>query len=181
MGFIVSQSVNSSTWGKLNQFYTRIENYRLDRINGKLHTTVLSYLDKEKADLTYPEYINSTSTQSYVLGGLLEYNSQSIDLNDYNYFVFHLTSSLEVIEELFEDRYVSESYSYFDYDEEGNVVELEGWTNPVLQNIKIGEQTVTKYKVDMSPITGSLYEYSYQKVKEEYGKIFGNENIIDQI
>ncbi len=181
MGFIVSQSIYSSTWGKLDSFYTRIENYRFDKITGRLDTTVMSYIDREKAELTYPEFTEDPSPKSYLVGGLIEYNSSSMDINDYNYFEFYLTSSVEVTEELFEKRWVSESFTYTDFDDEGNLVEMISWTDPELKNIKIGETTTTKTKIDLSPITGSIYSYGYQRVMEEYSKIFGQGNIIGDI
>jgi hypothetical protein len=181
MGFIVSQSILSSTWGELDSFYTRIENYRLNKIDGRVEVTVMSYLDREKAVQTYPEYKEDTPPKSYLLGGLIEYNSQSIDLNEYNHFKFYLTSSVEILEDITEERYVSESFMYTDFDDEGNLVEREGWTDPKLTNVKIGETRETKTKIDLSPITGSIYSYTYIRVMGEYSKIFGQENIIGDV
>jgi hypothetical protein len=181
MGFIVSQSIYSSTWGELDSFYTRIENYRFDKITGRLDTTVICYTDSEKAKLTYPEFTQDPPPKSYLIGGLIEYNSSSIDMNDYNYFQFYLTSSVEVTEDLFEERWVSESFTYTDFDDDGNLIEIETTTTPELRSIKVGEILVTKIKIDLSPITGSIYSYGYQRVMEEYSKIFGSENIIEDI
>lgn len=181
MGFIVSQSILSSNWGELDNFYCRIENYRLNKIEGRVEVTVISYLDREKAAQTYPEYKEDMPPKSYLLGGLIEYNSQSIDLNEYNHFKFYLTSSMEILEDITEERYVSESFMYTDFDEEGNLVEKEGWTDPVLIHVKIGEISKTKTKIDLTPITGSIYSYAYTRVMGEYSKIFGQENIIGDI
>jgi hypothetical protein len=181
MGFIVSQSIYSSNWGELDSFYTRIENYRFDKITGRLDTTVMCYIDSEKAKLTYAEFIQDPSPKSYLIGGLVEYNSSSIDINDYNYFEFYLTSSVEVIEDLFEESWVSESFTYTDFDDDGNLIEIETTTTPELRSIKVGEILVTKIKIDLSPITGSIYSYGYERVMEEYSKIFGSENIIEDI
>lgn len=181
MGFIVSQSILSSTWGELDSFYTRIENYRLNKIEGRVDVTVISYLDREKAAQTYSEYKEDIPPQSYLLGGLIEYNSQSIDLNDYNYFKFYLTSSVEIVEDIIEQRYVSESFMYTDFDEDGNLVEKEGWTDPKLTDVKIGETLETKTKIDLTPITGSIYNYAYQMVTEKYSEVFGKDNIIGDV
>lgn len=179
MGFIVNRNIISSTWGELDNFYCRIENYRLNKLEGRLDVTVKSYLDKQGARDTYPTYVEDQPPKSYLLGGLIELEDSSLDVNDYNYFKFFLTSSIEVVEDITEERYVSESFMYTDFDDEGNLVEREGWTDPVLAEVKIGEETVTKTKIDLTPITGSIYQYAYQKVVQEYSKVFGSGSIVE--
>lgn len=50
---------------------------------------------------------------------------------------------------------------------------------PLTQSVEVDEETKTLKNLDI--ITGSVYPYSYDKVKETYKGIFGEENIIDEI
>jgi hypothetical protein len=50
---------------------------------------------------------------------------------------------------------------------------------PLIQSVEIEGVTKTLKNIDI--ITGSVYTYSYDKLKETYKEIFGEENIIDQI
>lgn len=40
---------------------------------------------------------------------------------------------------------------------------------------------VTKSKININIITGSLFEYTYEKVKNHYKDIFGEDNVKDLI
>ena len=50
---------------------------------------------------------------------------------------------------------------------------------PLTQSVEV--EGVTKTLKNLDIITGSVYPYSYDKVKETYKEIFGEENIIDEI
>ena len=50
---------------------------------------------------------------------------------------------------------------------------------PLTQSVEV--EGVTKTLKNLDIITGSAYPYSYDKVKETYKGIFGEENIIDEI
>jgi hypothetical protein len=50
---------------------------------------------------------------------------------------------------------------------------------PLTQSVEI--EGVTKTLKNINIITGSVYSYSYDKVKETYKVIFGEENIIEEI
>ena len=50
---------------------------------------------------------------------------------------------------------------------------------PLTQSVEVDGVTKTLKNIDI--ITGSVYSYSYDKLKEVYKGIFGEENIIDEI
>jgi hypothetical protein len=50
---------------------------------------------------------------------------------------------------------------------------------PLTQSVEVEGETKTLKNIDI--ITGSAYSYSYDKLKETYKEIFGEENIIDEI
>lgn len=50
---------------------------------------------------------------------------------------------------------------------------------PLTQSVEVDGITKTLKNLDI--ITGSVYSYSYDKLKEVYKGIFGEENIIDEI
>jgi hypothetical protein len=50
---------------------------------------------------------------------------------------------------------------------------------PLTQSVEVEGEIKTLKNLDI--ITGSVYTYSYDKLKETYKEIFGEENIIDEI
>jgi hypothetical protein len=53
------------------------------------------------------------------------------------------------------------------------------YSYPLTQSVEIDGEIKTLKNIDI--ITGSVYSYSYDKLKEVYKGIFGEENIIDEI
>jgi len=67
------------------------------------------------------------------------------------------------------------SMSYNDEWKEWNMAHF----YPLTQSVEVDGEIKTLKNIDI--ITGSVYTYSYNKLKETYKEIFGEENIIDEI
>jgi hypothetical protein len=179
MGFIVSQSIVSDIYGEMPSFYVRIENYRLDKLNGQLFLTTGIYYDADSANiLNERSDIESVSIDTYPVNGEVEYNNNVYDMNNLIFHRLILTASYYNVEDIYEELPVSESISYYEYDSDGNMIET---TNEELiyKFVKTGEKLIDSVKIDISPVTASLFEFSYSYMKNKFGEVFGNEHIID--
>jgi hypothetical protein len=69
--------------------------------------------------------------------------------------------------------------TYYDFNDKGDIVEQTRETEKT-KTVQTGTETITKYKISINKNEGKVYEFAYASVKEEFGKIFGDENIIDE-
>jgi hypothetical protein len=177
MGFIVSQSVETFLGATLDSFYVRIEHYQLDKIRGTIGTTVAHYETPEAANATFPKYLEDIPSPYGRVPTSMSYNGEwkHYDM----WYEFHITSSVSITEQFTSSSWHSEMIDYIDFDENGDeiVAQKEEW----FETIITGSREIPKTLLDIGSITGSIYEYSYKKIKEVYSEMFGSENIIDEI
>jgi hypothetical protein len=177
MGFIIKQPLETNQ-GILTEAYVRIEMYRVDVFNGYLHTTVCMYPSKQGAADSFPEYFGESQTKpSQNVGVNITYNDQEMEYP--TYFYFPMTSSVQIEQPVFETTTTTQTSTYYDFDDTGNIVEKTR-TEDVVKSVQTGTETIIKYKVDVAQAEGNVYAFAYNLVKAEYGKIFGNENIVDE-
>jgi len=175
MGFIIKQSLETNQ-GLLSEAYARIEMYRVDMFYGLLHTTVAMYPSKKAALETFPVYFGEVNPEpSQVIGVNVLYNGEEIEYP--SYLEFPLVKDIEVEYPLYEDVEEVKISTYYDFDENGEIVKKER-EDKVHKNVRSGTQKVIKQKIDIDK--GNIYLYAYEQVKKEFGKIFGDENIIDE-
>jgi hypothetical protein len=177
MGFIVSQSVETFLGKTLDNFYVRIEHYQLDKIRGTIGTTVAHYETPEAANATFPNYLEDIPSPYGRVPTSMSYNGEwkHYDM----WYEFYVTSSVTITEQFTSSSWHSEIVDYIDFDENGDeiVAQKEEW----FETITTGSREISKTLLNIGSITGSIYEYSYKKVKEIYSEMFGSENIIDEI
>jgi len=178
MGFIVSQSVNHPLYGQIQSFYSRIERYLLFKHGGQLNLTVSSYYNKDSAEILNTTDLNADVIEGYPVVGEIEYNGSLFDMNELNFHRIFLTSSYLEVTDIYEEMPVSESVDYFIYDDDGNMIPTSSF-EVVYRFVKTGETFEEKTRVDFSLVTQSLYDFSYNIVKQKFGEVFGHENIID--
>lgn len=178
MGFVINQKIQHDTFNQLDSFYVRIEMYRLDVLQGKLHLISRAYTDKEGAKKNYSKYQGEPSQGDSCVLGQIDIDGEIIDLNDFNYFEFSLTKEVTIIEDITEEQEVTETETYFDFDDSGEVVEkTKEYT--VIKDVKIDEKEVKKMKIDLTSINNDFFGHAYELLKQKYGKKFGKENIKD--
>lgn len=178
MGFIVSQSITHSLYGEIPSFYSRIESYRLNKTGGELFLTVMSYYDKDAAEIVDKRDLSTVSIDCYPVAGEIEYNGNVFDMNNLLFHRVFVTSSYYEIEDIYEELPFSESVDYFEYDDNGNMFQTSSM-ELVYRFTKTGERYIERTQIDISPLTASFYQFSYDIVKREFGEVFGHENIID--
>ena len=175
MGFIIKQSLETNQ-GLLSEAYARIEMYRVDMFYGLLHTTVALYPSKKAALETFPVYFGEVNPEpSQVIGVSILYNGEEIEYP--SYLEFPLVKDVEVEYPVYENIEEVKVSTYYDFDENGDIVKKER-EDKVRKSVRSGTQTVIKQKIDIDK--GNIYSYAYEQVKKEFGKIFGDENIIDE-
>ena len=180
MGFIVNQKVEHDLHGELNSFYVRIEMYCLDIINMKLCTTVICYTSPNGAKTTHIDSRLNEYTSSKLIATVM-WDNKEIDLNDLHYFEFSLAKEVDIEQPVYERQAKTRMGTFFDFDDEGNVIEKEG-EEEYEEEVQIGTEVVTVKELDLTPITEtSIFDIAYEKVKKEFGNVFGDEHIIDEI
>ena len=177
MGFIVSQSIEDRQGRALDSFYVRIENYQLNKIQGYVGASVNHYESAEEAKLSIPDFIEDTPSGKGCLSVSMSYNGEwkHYDM----WYEFYVTSSVTVTEQFTSSSFYTELVDYIDFDENGD--EIVSQREEVFENITTGSREIQKTLLNIGSITGSIYEYSYKKIKEVYSEMFGSENIIDEI
>ena len=176
MGFVIKQALETNQ-GLLTEAYVRIEMYRVEVFYGLLHATVAMYPSREAAMETVPEYFGEVNPKpSQVIGVSLVYKGEEIEYP--TYFEFPMIEPVEIEVPLFEEVKEIVTSTYYDFDNKGDIVEQTRETEKI-KTVQTGTETITKYKISINKNEGRVYEFAYASVKQEFGKIFGDENIID--
>ena len=183
MALQINQEIETINKGIVTNPYLRVEAYRIDKILGYFLVTTALFRDKADADTNkfvyqedYAQPIDR-APQTGPIATLITYNDNSFE---YPVVIeFPLVVSEVVTEDIYEDQEVTKTITYNDFDENGD--EIIAQREEEFETITSGSREVQKTLLDLASITGSVYEYSYAKVKEIYSEIFGSENIIDEI
>lgn len=177
MGFIVKQPVETFFGDHLDEFYVRIEHYQLDKVRGIIGTTVAHYETPEAATANFPRYLEDTVTPYGRVPVSMSYDGE---WQEYPmHYLFPVTSSVTVNEPFISSSFHTELVDYIDFDENGD--EIIKQREEQFETITSGSREVQKTLLDLGLVTGSIYEYSYARVKEAYSEMFGSVNIIDEI
>ena len=180
MGFIVSQSIDHPLYGPIPSFYSRIENYRLDKGNGELFLTVSSYYDKDAAEIMNNRDLTQPSIFAYPVHGIVQLNGSDFDMNEFNYYRIFLTSSYYTYQDIMEEQLVREEITYYEFDESGSMTEVTR-DEDVYKFVKVGETPIEGIRIDFSPVSSSFFEFCYGIVKQRYLETFGEDTIITDI
>lgn len=179
MALKINAPIISINHGLLTEAVVRIENYRVNKYAGQAEVTVLMFKDEEDANLSkyiYADEVNAPLMERRPLPAVVQieliYNGQEIEYPTYLEFPLYTEETVEV--DVYEDQTINETY--YDFDEEGNVIEK---TRTKISQVKSGTKSVTRQKLDISIVENNLYSWCYARVKEKFGEIFGIENISD--
>jgi hypothetical protein len=175
MGFIIKQPLETNQ-GLLTEAYARIESYTVNMFYGVCHATVAMYPSKDAAKKTFPVYFGEVSPNvSQVVGVNVIWNDEEIEYP--TYFQFPMVKDEEIEIPIIEEQFETKTSTYYDFDENGEIVEKTR-EEKITKLIQTGVDKITKQKIDINK--ENVYEFAYNLVKEEFKKIFGDENIIDE-
>ena len=177
MGFIIKQPLETNQ-GLLSEAYVRIEKYQIDMFYGTLLATITMYPSKQAALETFPVYFGEINPDpSQVIGVKIVYKDEEIEYP--TLLEIPLVTEIDVEVPQYEDREEVKNSVYYDFDESGEIVEKTREVKTI-KKVLAGTHIVSKPKININQNNGKIYEYAYNLVKEEFGHIFGNENIIDE-
>jgi hypothetical protein len=195
MGLLVSASFRHINM-EYDSFYSRVEVYTVTKDNPHLQVKLDYYLSKEDAENATLEWPNQKSknymgkispmfwdsdyvynpivsgsidTETFITGGYVTF--------DY-WHNFPLTSSKEFTTSYISESVTTELVEFTDFDEYGN--EITGSREEVvIVQTPVTESVIRDNAYDMIQITGSLFEFAYNKVREKFIDLFGIENVED--
>lgn len=177
MGFIVSQSVETFLGETLDSFYVRIESYQLDKLRGLLGASVAHYESSEAATANFPKYVEDNPTPYGRVPTSMSYNGE---WKEYPmWYPFHITESVAVPTIQYSSSFYTELVDFIDFDDNGD--EIISQREEQIEVVHSESVDITKSFINIGSITGSIYDFCYNKVKEQYALMFGSENIIDEI
>jgi hypothetical protein len=175
MGFIIKQPIETNQ-GLLTEAYARIEMYRVDMFYGLLHATVAMYPSRQIAKDTFPVYFGEINIHpSQIVGVSIVYNGEEIEYP--TYFELPMVDPVEVEIPIYEDVVENKVSKYYDFDDNGEIIE-KSREEEVKTTAQTGTQSITKQKININK--ENVYSFAYEEIKKEFGKIFGDENIIDE-
>ena len=89
---------------------------------------------------------------------------------------FHITDrSEQVTVTTYSSSFSTQDIEYTDFDDDGN--EVIKTRQQSIETIHTGSTDVVKNRVNLDLMTGSIYTYAYEKIIDEYAKVYGSENI----
>ena len=177
MGFIVKQPIETFEGDHLEEFYVRIEHYQLDKLRGTIGVSFAHYESTEAANANFPKYLEDTPNPYGRVPSLMTYKGETKEYPMWYSFNIHTT---QLVTESFPvSTWNTEIVDYIDFDENGD--EIIKQREEQFETITTEYRDVQKTLLDIGSITGSIYDYSYNKLKEVYSELFGSENIIDEI
>ncbi len=179
MGLYITGSVTDGQGELHNNYYTRIDYYFIDKTIGHLRCNVGSYLDKEAANKAFPVY-----QEDYASSDAYGYFPTPISTGSYSWGAgpdihFPLTQSETVNITTYSQSWEDQIVDYIDYDDDGNEITVQRTES--IEIITTGSEEQIKSRITISNITGSLYDYAYERVKEYFTEIYGVNNIQDDI
>ena len=181
MALIITGSIISNpTSASYDDFYVRIDLYHVEKNVGNLRCIVGHYEDKDAAERMSPLYIEDY--ESAEASGYISYpisHGENVEIDNPHGLNFPLTSS-EVVEVItYSSSYEDQLVDYIDYDDDGNEIVVQ--RSESIEVLHSSSANVSKSRIDLDIITGSVYDYSYSKVKDYYVNIFGAANVQDDI
>lgn len=188
MGFIVKHPIKTFDQKEHDEFYVRIENYQLNKVQGYVGVSVAHYETPQAAKLAIPDHIEDEADGSGRIPTGMIYGDVQLIVDeqrnekypDFNmWYTFDLTEKVTVQEEVKTSTWAPRTVEYVDFDEEGNEVikTKEEW----FETITTTYNDVEKTRKNINLINGDPYGYAYGKLKSVYAEIFGEDNIIDEV
>lgn len=176
MGLYITGSLTDGGGDSHSNFYTNIIHYFVDKGQGTLNIRIGTYTDKSASIDASPIYLEDwdkndatgyfpvpVSTGSYEWGG--EYN------------IWYLTQSVVVTETTYSSSWQDQLVDYIDFDGDGNEITLQ--RSESIEVVTSASSDVSKSRVDLDQITGSVYTYAYDKVRGYFEDIYGANNVQD--
>ena len=156
MGFYVTASIEHDS-NSYDEFYVRIENYAVRKHNGNVAINIAHYKSKEGAAKAMPPHVEDIHQNNGEDLLHLKHTYNGVEKHYPFYYEFPLTEEETVTVTTYSSSFSTQDIEYTDFDDDGN--------------------EVIKNRVNLDLMTGSIYTYAYEKIIDEYAKVYGSENI----
>jgi hypothetical protein len=182
MGLKINKEIETINKGIVSDPYARIESYYIDKAFGIMRISVALFADRDEASMgkfVYHEDILDLIDRAPKGSPIA--TSIVLDGNSMDYpTIFDLPLSVpeEVTQDIYETQNLVRTVKYYDFDDEGNVVEKTR-EETYQDRVKVGTESVAKSKIDLSVLGSNPYAWAYDKLKPKLEEIFGVGNVID--
>lgn len=182
MALKITKEIETTNKGLVTNPYLRIESYHIDKVMGFMVVSVAMFVskeDSEKGKFIYHEDILDPLNRIPQSGPIA--TSIIVDGNPIEYptiFELPLSVTETITQDVYETQNLTREVKYYDFDENGNVVEKvreESYTD----RVKTGTEETTKSKIDISVIGSDPYGWAYSQIKTRLEPIFGAGNVTD--
>lgn len=179
MGLYITGSVVDVFEEEHENYYARIDHYFIDKATGNLQIRVGNYIDKTAASKAFPIY-----QEDYGDSDTYGYFPAPVSTGSYSWglgndLIYSLTQSETLTVTTYSQSWQDQLVDYIDYDDDGNEITVQRTES--IEVITTGSEQQIKSKITLGNITGSLYDYSYEKVKGFFIGIYGINNVQDDI
>lgn len=176
MGLYITGSLIDGGGDSHSNFYANIVHYFIDKGQGTLNVRIGSYTDKSASIAASPIY-----TEDFGNNNAAGYFPTPVSTGSYEwgstFNIWHLTESVVITETTYSQSWQDQLVDYIDFDEDGNEITLQ--RSESIQVVTSASSDVSKSRIDLDQITGSVYTYSYNKVREYFENIYGASNVQD--
>lgn len=153
------------TEGDLEEIYAVLERYNLNLVTSSLKVTLGYYSRPDGFARTHSPYIDKEADSSHSLG-LVRYNGEDLDLNLHRTFQWEITEKVDVEEPIYETQTVTETETYYDFDEEGELVEKEQ-EQTYEKEVQTGTKKVTYSQKTLRKKISQLESWAYTQLQKE--------------
>ena len=165
MGFKVKRTVEVQGEGTLQEFYVRVDKYTVYKNRSCITLLAGHFLSPDGAQSASGEFFYDENDYTSQIP-----TSMSIDGTQINYNPRLKVDLYTTVENC--DPYISQSVSreivdYIDFDDDGNEITKQRTSYSIVET-----ESTTKLRKDLNNITGSIYTYAYDKLKEKYKQDF---------
>lgn len=182
MALKINREIETTNKGVVVTPYFRIESYHIDKPMGFMVVSAALYVSKEEADgnkFVYHEDITDPLNRPFMPGPIATLITMDGAQLEYpTLFDLPMSVSETLTEDVYETQNLVRTVKYFDFDENGEIIEKtreESYTD----RVKTGTRETVKSKIDLSVIGTDPYGWAYSKIKPLLERVFGEGNVID--
>jgi len=179
MGYILNVDLETSN-GPSHEVYVRIESFKVNRVTSKARFQLTYWIDKEHASRFNKTYVEEEDRPmvGLVRDKVIYYEndeSEGVEKTVPNLIEVDLAREEEVTIPTLEEKEVTKEVPYTSFDENGEEIKLYR-TITSIEKIETGTKKEMRKMIDPK-LAANIFEFGYEKIKIELGKIFPSKKI----
>jgi hypothetical protein len=179
MGYILNVDLETSN-GPSHEVYVRIESFKVNRVTSKARFQLTYWIDKEHASRFNKTYVEEEDRPmvGLVRDKVIYYEndeSEGVEKTVPNLIEVDLAREEEVTIPTLEEKEVTKEVPYTSFDENGEEIKLYR-TITSIEKIETGMKKEMRKMIDPK-LAANIFEFGYEKIKIELGKIFPSKKI----